>query len=86
MAKQVITVCDMAQVSANACTGTVASFRIWVDGDKIANGVDLCESHAESIRVLQAVASEVELPARPRAAMQVTKLRTTDATKHLKKG
>jgi hypothetical protein len=35
--------------------------------------------------VLVENASEVELPPRPRATMQVTKLRPTEATKHLKR-
>jgi hypothetical protein len=80
--KQMITVCDRKDTT---CDGEVASFRLWRDGDRSAAAVDLCETHAGPILALIAGADAVELPTKPRAVMQITKLRATEATRHLKK-
>jgi alpha-beta hydrolase superfamily lysophospholipase len=80
--KQVITVCDRQDTT---CNGQVSSFRLWHEGDRTASTVDLCEAHAAPILALIAGADAVELPNKPRAAMQITKLRATEATRHLKK-
>lgn len=80
--KQTITVCDHTDAS---CDGVVSSFRVWREGDRTASTVDLCEVHASPILALVAGADAVELPTKPRAAMQITKLRATEATRHLKK-
>lgn len=80
--KQVITVCDRQDTT---CDGPVSSFRVWREGERTAFMVDLCEAHASPILALIAGADAVELPTKPRAVMQITKLRTTEATRHLKK-
>jgi hypothetical protein len=80
--KQVITVCDRQDTT---CNGPVSSYRVWREGDRTASTVDLCETHAAPILALIAGADAVELPVKPRAVMQITKLRPTEATRHLKK-
>lgn len=82
MAKEVITVCDLRDA---ACVGEVRGFRLWIEGDRQAAALDLCEHHASPILALTERASTVDLPVKPRVTMQVTKLRTTEATRHLKK-
>jgi hypothetical protein len=85
VAKRYVSVCDAADQDLGPCEGDVQEFRIWVEGERTASALDLCERHAGPIRALMSVAAEVELPSRPRQSMQVTRLRTTDATRHLKK-
>lgn len=82
MAKQVITVCDL---SDDGCFGDVVGFRLWREGDKQASALDLCVHHAAPLAALMEHASIVDLPSKPRVTMQITKLRATDATRHLKK-
>jgi hypothetical protein len=86
VAKRYVSVCDLADKDERPCHGDVQEFRIWFEGERSAWGVDLCETHSEPVRALLGVAAEIELPARPRQSMQVTKLKPTDATRHLKKG
>lgn len=82
MAKRVITVCDLHD---DSCIGDVVSWKLWSEGDRTAKAVDLCEHHASPLLALIRGASEVDLPVKPRAIMHVTKLKATDATRHLKK-
>lgn len=82
MATEVITVCDLRD---ERCQGDVASWRLWHEGERTARGIDLCEHHASPLVALIGGASEVDLPVKPRAVMTVTKLKATEATRHLKK-
>ena len=82
MAKQVITVCDLKD---DSCAGAVNAYRLWREGERQAAALDLCVHHATPLEALMERASTVDLPVKPRVTMHVTKLRTTDATRHLKK-
>lgn len=82
MARETVTLCDFEQ---GACRRVADSYRLWRDGDKQASAIDLCEEHARPLLAIFEGTQSVDLPAKPRARMDVTKLVTTPKTAHLKK-
>lgn len=83
MARETVTLCDFEQ---GACRRVADSYRLWRDGDKQARTVDLCEEHAAPLLTVFEGARETDLPTKPRARMDVTKLVTTPKTARYKKG
>lgn len=83
MSRETTILCDF---ESGACKRTANSYRVWRDGDKQAWAVDLCDEHARPLLDLVERAELVDLPVKPRVRMEVTKLKTTDRTAHLKKG
>lgn len=84
MAQFELRVCDYPS-GKTSCGQEAVSFYIWKDGARQAVSVDLCEKHAERLEHIIEVGEPVDVPARPRAKMELTKLRTTPATRKLKK-
>lgn len=82
MAKQTVLLCDFGR---GACQAQAVSYRVWREGDRQAWAIDLCEAHASPLLEILAGAEQVDLPVKPRVRMEVTKLRTTPKTAHLKK-
>lgn len=82
MATQTVRVCDFGH---GACSKQAESYRLWRDGEQTAWAVDLCDEHAEPLLSLVDGAEQVALPTKPRVRMEVTKLKTTEKTAHLKK-
>lgn len=82
MAKQTVLLCDFAQ---GTCRQPATSYRMWRDGEQKAWSVDLCDEHAAPLLAVVDGAPLVDLPLKQRVRMEVTKLRTTPATAHLKK-
>lgn len=83
MAKREVMFCD---VQNNDCSGDVSSFIVHESGSRQAVAVDLCAVHAQPLRDLLSRGNFTELPTKPRARMEPTKLRTTPRTAPLKKG
>lgn len=83
MAEQVILRCD--NPGGKPCLRQATAWRIWPDGAQSAARVDLCEVHSKPLRALIAGAPSEPLPTKPRQGLQVTRLKTTKATKALKK-
>ena len=83
MAKREVFVCDLA--GQGGCRGLVDNFTVWRQCDRQAVAVDLCEEHAAPLVTVMKVGSTVDLPVKPRARMERTALKTTEATAHLKK-
>jgi len=83
MAERTVLVCDFDD---ETCAQQVSRFRLWRDGDRQASAIDLCETHAEALNALFARAVPTDLPSKPRQRMEVTALKVTDKTQHLKKG
>lgn len=82
MAKETVLTCDFGQGS---CRLPAVAYRLWSEGDKQAQAVDLCEQHSAALREAFEGAALVDLPTKQRARMEVTALRTTPKTAHLKK-
>jgi len=82
MARETMTLCDFDQ---GACRRVADTYRLWRDGDKQASAIDLCEEHAAPLLAVMQAGTLVDLPTKPRARMDVTKLVTTPKTAHLKK-
>lgn len=82
MATQTVKVCDFEH---GACQKPAVSYRLWRDGDTQATAIDLCEEHAAPLLALMEAGESVDLPTKPRVRMEVTRLRPTEKTKHLKK-
>lgn len=82
MAKETVLRCDAGQ---GACKQSATCYRVWRDGDRQAYEVDLCNEHARPLLEVVEQGRLVDLPAKPRRAMEATKLVTTPATAHLKK-
>lgn len=82
MATQTVKVCDFGHGS---CGKPAQSYRLWRDGDQTAWALDLCDDHASPLLALVEGAEQVALPSKPRVRMEVTKLRATPRTAHLKK-
>lgn len=82
MAKELVLTCDFDH---GACRKAAHAYRLWRDGDSKAWAVDLCEEHAAPLLAVMEAGTEVDLPTKPRKAMEVTKLVTTPRTAHLKK-
>jgi hypothetical protein len=82
MAKHLVLLCDFDQ---GGCGKPAESYRLWRDGDTKAAAIDLCEEHAAPLLAVIEGAEQVDLPVKPRARMEVTKLLTTPKTAHLKK-
>ena len=82
MAEATVFYCDFAE---GGCGKVGARYILWRDGDRQAWQVDLCDDHARPLTAIMGSASQVELPSKPRVKMTATRLRTTPATRHLKK-
>lgn len=82
MARETLLICDFGR---GTCRNVACSYRLWRDGDKQAWAVDLCDEHAAPMLTLIAEAPMVDLPSKPRMRMEVTKLKSTPKTAHLKK-
>jgi hypothetical protein len=82
MSKQTVLLCDF---DGGTCRQPATNYKVWRDGDQKAWSVDLCDGHAEPLLSVVQGAEMVELPTKARVRMEVTTLRTTPATAHLKK-
>lgn len=82
MAKETVLLCDYA---AKSCRQPATNYKMWRDGEQKAWSVDLCDEHAAPLLAIIEGADLTDLPAKPRVRMEVTPLRTTPATAHLKK-
>ena len=82
MAKRELLVCDGDNGS---CQQEAVSFILWQEGAKQAWSVDLCPEHAQPLLDLVENAQLVNLPTRQRVRMEVTPLKATEKTRHLKK-
>lgn len=82
MAREVVVLCDF---DGGGCRRPAASYRVWRVGDRQAAAIDLCDEHAAPLLEVIEKGQQVELPARPRKGMEVTELRATPRTEHLKK-
>ena len=82
MAKEVVLTCDFDQGS---CRKPARAFRVWIDGERQASAIDLCDEHAAPLLAVIEAGTLVDLPTKPRRGMEVTKLVTTPRTAHLKK-
>lgn len=82
MATQTIRVCDFDEGS---CQRNATCYKVWRDGDRQAWTVDLCEEHAAPLLAIVERAERTDLPVKPRVKMEPTPLRTTQATRPLKK-
>lgn len=81
MARQTVLVCDFG---ANSCSRPAKTYRIWIDGERQATAVDLCDLHAEPVLAVLRFGEQSDLPSKPRVKMEATRLKTTEATRHLK--
>lgn len=77
-------VCD-AVTRGRVCGHPASRYVLVREGDRTGSAVDLCLEHARPLHTAFAQAETVELPARPRARMEATRLKTTPKTAHLKK-
>lgn len=84
MAKREVHVCDVQEHGA-PCGKPGRSWTMWREGDRQAQRVDLCDKHAAPLTTILSQAELIDLPSRPRARMQVTELKPTPSTAHLKK-
>jgi hypothetical protein len=82
MAEHTVRVCDFAE---STCRNYATSYRLWADGERQAWSVDLCEEHAAPLMALVEGAQRVDLPSKPRVKMERTVLKTTAATRPLKR-
>lgn len=82
MARETVLICDFEH---GACRKPAKSYRVWADGDRQAWAIDLCEDHARPLLDIAEAGELVDLPTKPRQRLEVTKLKTTPATAHLKK-
>lgn len=62
-----------------------AEYKLWQTGDKTATTVDLCATHAKSLLQIFEIGRPEELPPKPRAKMEIVKLKPTSATRQHKK-
>lgn len=83
MAEEVVLRCD--NPGGKPCLRQARAWRIWPEGAPSAYRVDLCDTHAKPLQALIAGAVVETLPTKPRQGMQITKLKTTKATRTLKK-
>lgn len=81
MAQKTVLECDRGN---HMCKGDVVSYHVWRDGDVMSTRVDLCGVHDRPVRDLVDVGTEEPVPSKPRVAMEVTRLRPSKATAHLK--
>ena len=82
MATQTVWVCDFG---GGTCENPATRYRLWREGDKQSWEVDLCDQHAKPVLAALSLGRVTDLPARQRQRMEVTKLRQTPRTRHLKK-
>lgn len=83
MARETLLICDF---DSGSCRKPAKSYRLWIDGDRQAWAVDLCEEHsALMLAIAVDVGKRVDLPSKPRKGMEVTTLQATSRTAHLKK-
>jgi hypothetical protein len=82
MAKATVLLCDHG---SRSCKQPATNYKLWRDGEQKAWTVDLCDEHAAPLLAVVDGADLVELPTKQRVRMEVTTLRTTQATAHLKK-
>jgi len=82
MAKETVLTCDFDH---STCRRLATRFKLWREGDKQSLAIDLCEEHAKPLLDIFEHATLTDLPTKPRARMEVTKLVATPKTQHLKK-
>jgi hypothetical protein len=82
MAKETVLLCDHGE---GTCRQPATTYRLWREGEQKAWSIDLCDEHAEPLLSVMEHAEQVDLPSKPRVRMEVTQLRTTPKTRHLKK-
>lgn len=82
MAKETLTLCDFG---GGTCRNVAVGYRLWRDGDKQAQAVDLCEEHAAPLLAVLEWAETTDLPTKSRVRMEVTRLQATPVTARLKK-
>jgi hypothetical protein len=82
VATKTIRLCDFPD---SPCSKEATSYRLWREGDRHALAIDLCDEHAEPLNRMFAKAEQTDLPVKPRVKMEVTRLRSTPATRPLKK-
>lgn len=82
MARETMTLCDFG---GGTCRNPAVGYRLWLDGDKQAQAVDLCEEHAAPLLTILEWAEPADLPTKSRVRMEVTRLQTTPVTARLKK-
>ena len=83
MAQEIVLRCD--GVGGKPCLRQAKAWRIWPEGAPAAYRIDLCDTHAKPLLAFISNAVPEDLPTKPRQAMTVTKLKTTKATRSLKK-
>jgi hypothetical protein len=71
------------QLEGPGCSGSVAVWNLWHEDQ--AGQVLLCDAHSAPLRELLAASDPMPPPRRERSVMQVTPLKTTPATRGLKK-
>lgn len=76
-------VCDITH--NEPCVREAKRYTVFTEGDRQARAVDLCSVHARPLEALLVNAEVVDLPTKPRARMEPTKLRTTPHTARYKK-
>lgn len=76
-------VCDVTH--NDPCLREAKRYTVFTEGDRQARAVDLCSVHARPIEALLVNAEVVDLPTKPRARMDKTKLRVTPHTAQFKK-
>lgn len=84
MSKRVVSLCD-GKNGSKPCEQPATEYRVWKDGESEAAVLDLCDKHAGPLLNLTEGAAREPLPTKPRRAMQPTQLKTTRATKGLKR-
>jgi hypothetical protein len=82
MARETVLLCDAGD---GTCRQPAVTYKMWREGELKASSIDLCDEHAKPLLTLMESAEQVDLPSKPRVRMEVTTLRTTPKTKHLKK-
>lgn len=83
MARREVHVCD-ARRADGPCGRPAESWNMWRTEDRQARQIDLCDEHAAPLVALMNQAELVDLPVRPRAKMQATRLKPTPRTAPLK--
>lgn len=68
------------------CGRAAVRYVVVTEGDRQGRAVDLCVLHARPLEALLVHSELVDLPSKPRARMEPTRLRTTARTARFKKG
>lgn len=77
-------ICDV--LSPKPCGRDAVRYVVVTEGERQGRAVDLCQTHARPLEALLVYSETVDLPSKPRARMEPTKLRTTPRTARFKKG